>query len=126
MLNHRDIIRTIRSFTDDPFTYTQYRELDELIEKEHCNDFYITLPNNGYEYRIISTDVIDEIQLESIVDLIDDCYLPDTPAFTEGWLSNYVSIDYNAICRDTPYGETFSTYDGSEESDSKYYYFRTN
>jgi len=122
MLTNKSIIQTICNFTDEPFSLSELKELDEHIEdKYESKEFYIELPNNGYEYRIISEYWIDDILEDSLEDLITDCY-----QLGEGseWLMRY--IDWKQMAKDTDYGEHFSSYDGSEESDNYYYYFRTN
>lgn len=125
MLSNKSIIRTILDFTDDDFSLSEIKQLDELIDSNISEDFYIELPNNGYEYRIIDNTSISSILKESLEQLVDDCYDMDQIT-SSGWLSNYITIDYERMARDTYYGDHFSSYDGSEESDDDYYYFRTN
>lgn len=125
MLSNKSMIQTIVDFTVDDFSLSQLKELDALIDSNLSDDFYIELPNNGYEYRIITSEDIADILEESLEDLVNDCYNIDELT-SSGWLSNYITIDYERMARDTHYGEHFSSYDGSEESDSDYYYFRTN
>ena len=126
MLNNKSMIQTIVDFTDDQFSLSEIKELDELIDSNISEDFYIELPNNGYEYRIIDADSIDTIHYDTTVELIDECYLHGNDALAEGGLSNYITIDYQQICDDDTYGNAFASYDGEEESDNEYYYFRTN
>ena len=79
------------------------------------------IPHSGGEYRLIHTDVIEEVFHDECKQTIEDCYdMGDVPSFVE--------IDWKATtdnCLVDGYGHQFSPYDGSEEHIGSYYIFRT-
>lgn len=81
---------------------------------------------DGNEYRIISEDAIWNIYVETIRDIVHNCYelnldkLPDFIAFNIDWEKTAKNAYADG------YGHTFSSYDGSEELAGGYYIFRTN
>ena len=81
---------------------------------------------DGSEYRVISKDAIWSIYVDSIKNIVDDCYelgLDKVPDFIA------ISIDWEQTAKNAygdGYGHTFSSYDGSEVETSGYYIFRIN
>ena len=100
--------------------------LEELENNIGEEDF--TLDFDGNEYRIISESDIWDIYIETIQELVEDCYsdvlnLDKIPSFIA------ISVDWVETAKNTyadGYGHTFSKYDGSEEEAAGYYIFRTN
>ena len=92
--------------------------------KNDPNDFMLDF--DGNEYRIISDGAIWDIYVETIKDIVNDCYelnLDKLPDFIA------VNIDWERTAQNAyadGYGHIFSSYDGSEELAGGYYIFRTN
>lgn len=90
------------------------------------NDRDFTVETDEGEYRFIHEDEIESIHLEEIENLVDDCYLSDKniPEIVKQY------FDYNSFAHDCRlsdgYGHHFSSYDGSEENNGKYFMFRVN
>ena len=99
-------------------------EVNDFKEKlETETDFYIEI--DGNEYRIIEECVIWDTYVDTIKEIVEDCYDVNLPHF--------VAVDWEETaenCIVDGYGHTFSSYDGSEfeyEFDNiNYYIFRTN
>ena len=94
------------------------------IDKNWSNDF--TLEFDGNEYRCIHKDSIWDIYVETIKEIVNDCYdlkLDKIPAFIA------LEIDWGQTANNAyvdGYGHTFSSYDGSEIEVSNHWVFRTN
>jgi len=86
-------------------------------------DFFFKL--DGNEYRIIHEFYIWEIYVEEIKCTVKDSYdlKRDIPSYVS------IEIDWDQTaknCLVDGYGNTFSSYDGSENNAGNYYIFRTN
>lgn len=83
-------------------------------------DYWLDLPTG--EVRIISSDHIDELWTESLIEQIKECYdLSELPPF--------VAVDWEqtaANCKVDGMGHHFSSYDGEEHNTANFYIFRTN
>lgn len=102
----------------------------EEIDSNFTDDFMLDF--DGNEYRIIHTDSIWEIYVETIKEIVIGCYdlkldnIPDFVAWSVDWeqTANNAFVD--------GYGHTFSSYDGEEieivmpSGILKYHAFRTN
>lgn len=108
---------------------SNYSELFDAIEElayklDSEDNFYFEY--DGNEYRIIKDSEIWDIYVETIKDIVNDCYdlkLDDIPSFIE------FSIDWEQTAKNAyvdGYGHIFSTYDGSELEINSHYVFRTN
>ena len=100
--------------------------IETLRENINNGDDDFTLDFDGNEYRIISESAIWGIYVETIKEIVNDCYdlkLDKLPSFIA------VSIDWEKTAENAyvdGYGHTFSHYDHSEEEAAGYYIFRTN
>jgi hypothetical protein len=98
--------------------------LNELNGKIGEDDFYFEY--DGAEYRIILESSIWDIYVETIKDIVNDCYdikLDNIPDFV-AWEIDWEQTAKNAYV--DGYGHTLSGYDGSELETINYYIFRTN
>lgn len=99
-------------------------ELYETIENSDMSDF--TVDFDGNEYRIIADSDIWGIYVDTIKELVNDCYdlkLDDVP----NWIA--LEIDWEQTAKNAyvdGYGHTFSGYDGSESEAGGFWIFRTN
>jgi hypothetical protein len=104
--------------------YDTKEAIKSLVGNMGSDDF--NLEYDGAEYRIIEEDAIWEIYVDTIKELVDDCYdlkLDDIPDFIA------LTIDWEQTAENAyrdGYGHTFSGYDGSEKTYKNYYIFRTN
>lgn len=118
------LLKDVEEFVNDYELETTDDQLDELLEKltmEH--DFYVEL--DGNEYRFIDENSIWEIYVESVKEMVQDCYDLNVP----DWIAvNWEETAEN--CHVDGYGHHFSSYDGSEDEytfdGDTYYIFRTN
>jgi len=118
------LLRDVEEFVNDYELETTDDQLDDLLEKltmEH--DFYVEL--DGNEYRFIDENHIWEIYVESIKEMVQDCYDLNVP--------DWIAVDWEETaenCHVDGYGHHFSHYDGSEDectfNGDTYYIFRTN
>jgi hypothetical protein len=96
-------IRTLKEQCIDLFSQPNWREV--LEEGQVSSDFEVD------NVRFISSDCIDEIWTNSLIEMIKDCYdLSDVPSF--------VAIDWEHTatnCKVDGLGHHFNSYDGSEE-----------
>lgn len=121
---HIRIIRAIISEHNHSINIDDAREVIENVRDNLSDDF--TLDFDGNEYRIISDDVIWDIYVETIKDIVEECYdlkLDSIPNFVA------FSIDWEGTAKNAyadGYGHTFSGYDGSEIEAGGYWIFRTN
>jgi hypothetical protein len=98
--------------------------LESLRDNQGESDFMLEF--DGNEYRLIGEDAIWDIYVDSIKEIVEDCYdlklnnMPDFVAFSIDWEQTASNAYADG------YGHTFSGYDGSEEEAGKYYIFRTN
>lgn len=110
----------------DDFDDSGLLEALEGISENYGDDF--TFDFDGAEYRIIHDTAIWNIYVDTIKDIVEDCYsdvinLDKIPDFIA------VSIDWEATAHNAyvdGYGHTFSSYDGSEIEVINHYIFRTN
>ena len=123
-------IRMIYEFVQDDLGCETYKgEMQDLVEALNTEtDFHINI--DGNEYRFIDADVIDEIAVEEIKEVVQDCYLNGTDLDKLWWIEiDWEKTADNCISADG-YGHHFSHYDGSEEEavllGSNWYIFRTN
>ena len=117
----RQILEFISEELELDVNRDEVNELEHLLNSE--NDFHIEI--DGNEYRIINSDCIWDIYVETIKEITEDCYDVKAPS----WLA----IDWEQTaenCSVDGYGHTFSSYDGSELEcefgEEDYYIFRTN
>jgi len=126
-----DVVSIMATIIDSQSHTCDIDNLDDIIEAlESLRDCYgeseFTLDFDGNEYRLIGEDAIWDIYVDSIKEIVEDCYdlkLNDMPDFVA------LSIDWEQTAKNAyvdGYGHTFSGYDGSEEEAGKYYIFRTN
>jgi len=105
--------------------FSECKEALELIETAVANGDEL-LDLDGKEYRIIGEDEIWNIYVETIKDIVNDCYdlkLDEVPNFIA------LEIDWEQTATNAcvdGYGHTFSSYDGSELNAGGCYIFRTN
>lgn len=101
----------------------------QTMDYNFKSDF--TFEFDGNEYRIIADSAIWGIYVETIEEIVNDCYdlkldkVPDFIALTVDW----EQTAQNAYA--DGYGHTFATYDGEEievciDNKLQYYVFRTN
>lgn len=99
-------------------------ELYETVENSDLSDF--TVDFDGNEYRIIAESDIWDIYVDTIKELVNDCYdlkLDQVPDFVA------LEIDWEQTAKNAyvdGYGHTFSGYDGSESEAGGFWIFRTN
>lgn len=100
-------------------------ELYETLENEIEGDDF-TVEFDGNEYRIISDSSIWEIYVETIKDIVNNCYdlkldkIPDFIAFDIDWEQTAQNAYVDG------YGHTFASYDGEESEAAGFWIFRTN
>jgi len=105
-------------------TFSEVKEALENLDCSLSDDFTFEL--DGNEYRIISENSIWDIYVETIKEIIDDCYdlkLDDIPSFIA------FEIDWEQTAQNAyadGYGHTFASYDGEESKAAGYFIFRTN
>lgn len=116
-----DIITSETGHTIQELGTDTRNELKETIEAFN-DDWYDTIEIEGEEYKIISESIIDEIHIESLIEMIKDCYDLDN-------LPNFIEIDWTASaenCAVAWYAHHFATYDGEEHESQGVYLFRIN
>jgi hypothetical protein len=110
---------------------SEYSELIEALDNldlelySHSREDF-SFEYDGNEYRIISQSSIWDIYVETIKDIVNDCYdlkLDNIPSFVS-WEIDWEQTAKNAHV--DGYGHTFSGYDGSELETKNHYIFRTN
>ena len=125
----KSILSVICSNHSHNLSLADSKEALWLIDHALSDDFIIDI--DGNEYRVIAESAIWDIYVETIKELVNDCYdlkLDDIPSFIA------FDINWERTATNTHvdgYGHTFSSYDGSEctsESINGEYYwvFRTN
>lgn len=107
-----------------------FEALEEIENKIHQGEDDFNLEFDGAEYRLIgeSHEVIWPIYMDSIKDIVEDCYsdvlkLDQIPSFIA------VSVDWEQTAQNAyvdGYGHHFSSYDGSETTAGGYWIFRAN
>lgn len=116
----KNTLKTICKDHGINLTYSDAKEaLNTLSFHEGEADFYFEL--DGMEFRLIHEESIWEIYVDTIRDIVEDCYEMNVP--------NFVAIDWEETAQNAyvdGYGHTFSSYDGSESLEDGYYIFRTN
>jgi len=124
MLNktRKDIISALFNHGDMALSgLAEYKALAELVDDD-AEDQLIEW--EGAEYRVIDEVAIWDIYVESMTELVKDCYL-DGARNVPDWLA----IDWERTAENTMvdgYGHHFSSYDGSESELNGFYVFRTN
>lgn len=116
----KDIIFGIKDYLCiKDFDFEDLKELihilkEESIEDFQDHDFYIEF--GGFEFRIISENIVDKLWEEGLKEQILGCYdLSQVP--------NFVVIDWDTTienCKEDGKGQYFSTYDGGEITSYKY------
>jgi len=128
----KNILSVICSANGHVLTYSEAKEAIETIQDTRAiadinhveTDFILEL--DGAEYRIIEDDDLWDIYVETIKDIVQDCYelklddIPDFVAFAIDWEGTAKN------CLVDGYGHTLSGYDGSELETGGYHIFRTN
>lgn len=119
------ILAGIMSHHDIELSAHDIADVLDDINTEFSVDF--TIDCDGCEFRVIADSAIWDIYVETIKDIVTDCYdlkLDNIPAFIA------VSVDWEVTATNAyvnGYGHTFSSYDGSEFlTDAGYWIFRTN
>jgi len=99
----------------DSLTFEDVREgLENIDSNYQGDDFYFEF--DGMEYRLIHDSEIWDIYIETIKNIVEDCYsdvikLDKIPSFIS------VSIDWEATAHNASvdgYAHTFATYDGED------------
>jgi hypothetical protein len=100
-------------------------DIRDLIDQmNEDNDVYWECDSE--EYRIIHTDVIDDIAEDEIKEIVQDCYLNGLDMDKLWWIEiDWEQTADNCISADG-YGHHFSSYDGSEQEWEDWYFFRVN
>lgn len=118
----RDVLECISQELDLAIDRDEVRELEEKLYTEY-DDFWIEL--DGEEYRFIHEDFIWDIYVDSIKEMVEDCYDIKAP--------DWLVIDWEQTaenCYADGYGHHFAHYDGNEYEHKiggeLYYIFRTN
>lgn len=127
MKQHIEILREIIDSHNHKIDISEAREaIEYLRDKLEDNETDFTFEFDGNEYRLIREDEIWDIYVETIQQIVEDCYevnLDKIPPFIA------ISIDWEKTAKNAytdGYGHTFSSYDGSELEAGEYYIFRTN
>ena len=125
MKNLHEITRAIitheKEEFDKTFTLSQVKELDEMIEGnlESTSYNYIEPDFTKYTYVALDKQKIDDIWHDSVIDLVDDCYLKGIPE----QVKNY--FNYDKFFKDAQYNgraNHFNGYDGRTELETEEYY----
>lgn len=149
------ILETLQSIcqknnkTSEDYTYTFCHILAGMIEENHditdfdeselieaLNDiagnysFDFSIEFDGAEYRVIHESDIWCIYVDTIRDIVQDCYsdiinLDKVPSFIAVAI-DWEATAHNAYADGYGYGHTFSSYDGSELFTINHCIFRTN
>lgn len=106
---------------DKTFTLSQIKELDEMIEGNLDSTSYNYIEPDFTKYTYVALDKyqIDDLWYDSIVDLVDDCYLNGTPEQVKKY------FNYNKFFEDAQYdgrANHFNGYDGDTELETEDYY----
>ena len=125
MKNLHEITRAILTHEkeefDKSFTLSQIKELDEMIEGnyESCGYTYIEPDFTKYTYVALRQDEIDDIWIDSLIDLADDYYISELPEH----LKKYFDYDkFVEDCKEDGRASHFNGYDGSTELETEDYY----
>lgn len=118
------LLKDVEEFVDYLDLTAEDDQLEELVDRlEMEHDFYVEL--DGNEYRFIDEHSIWDIYVESVKEMVQDCYDLNVP--------NWIAINWEETaenCHVDGYGHHFSHYDGSEEEytfdGDTYYIFRIN
>lgn len=121
----RKIIDSQNHFINTDEAKEAINELKDQLEFGY-DDFEFNF--DGNEYRLIKESAIWDIYVETIKNIVEECYsdsinLDKIPS----WIA--VDIDWEQTAKNAladGYGHTFSSYDLSEEEAGGYYIFRTN
>lgn len=119
----RDVLECISIELDLTVNRDEVRELEDKLYTEY-DDFFIEL--DGEEYRFIHEDFIWDIYVDSIKEMVEDCYDIKAP--------DWLAIDWEETAENVyqadGYGHHFAHYDGNEYEhtidDALYYIFRVN
>tara|TARA_R110002153_G_scaffold64730_2_gene173381 strand:+ start:1047 stop:1430 length:384 start_codon:yes stop_codon:yes gene_type:complete len=121
-----DVLNIALDITDSTFRDFEFEELMQvylnLLEELDSSEIDHTLDLPSGEVRIISSDHIDQLWTDSLIDQIKDCYDLDS-------IPDFVAIDWNETadnCKIDGMGHHFSSYDGGEHNTTNFYIFRTN
>ena len=117
----RQILEFISEELELDINRDEVNEFERFLNSD--NDFSIEI--DGQEFRVINDQVIWDIYVDEIKYITEECYNIKAPI----WLA----IDWEQTannCFVDGYGNTFSSYDGSELEcefgEENYYIFRTN
>ena len=125
MKNLHEITRAILTHEKEEFnksfTLSQIKELDEMIEGNLDSTRYNYIEPDFTKYTYVALDKcqIDDLWYDSIIDLVDDCYLSGVPE----QVKNY--FDYDKFVEDFMVDgrvNHFNGYDGSTELETEDYY----
>ena len=104
---------------DKSFTLSQIKELDESINIDPKWYNYIEPDFTKYTYVAFDKFWIDDIWTDSLIDLVDDCYISELPEH----LKKY--FDYDKFVEDgkeNGRAHNFNGYDGTTELETEDYY----
>ena len=131
---YRDVIEFTADILDIDCKTFRQELFDNLADYE--DDFYI---DNGRSesYRFICDTAIEDIHVEEVKELVQDCYLAGTKLDDYPWIEINWEDTAENLRRSDGYGHHFNHYDGLEEeydfSDASgsgvkfsYWIFRTN
>jgi hypothetical protein len=119
----RDILEMIKDLGLN-INRDEARLIEDKISEEE--DFYVEI--DGCEFRFISEQEIFGIYVDSIEQMVQECYLGGSE------IPNWVEIDWDQtaenLLESDGYGHHFASYDGNEYQYTlggyDYYLFRTN
>jgi len=121
----RQILEFISEELELDINRDEVNEFERFLNSD--NDFHIDI--DGNEYRVINADAIWDIFVEEIQQTVEECYLGGVDLDKFWW----IELDWEKTaknCFADGYGNTFSSYDGSELEcefgEENYYIFRTN
>ena len=108
----------------EEFEWIEKEELEELEELDLNFDWFDYIDIDWWEYRVIPENIIERIFKESVIELVEDAYLPkDLPSI----IANNVDWDWIVEEFDMAwYWEHFGSYDWTEIYWHWFYLFRNN
>ena len=121
----RDVLNCIKYELDLAINRDEVRDILEKIDTDY-DDFEVEI--DGQWFRFIHSNYIWDIYVDSIQELVMDCYIG------RGELPNFLAVDWEETAKNVydadGYGHHFASYDGNEYEynidTESYYIFRTN
>tara|TARA_R110000772_G_scaffold12215_5_gene37496 strand:- start:305 stop:718 length:414 start_codon:yes stop_codon:yes gene_type:complete len=110
------LYREVIEFSNDVLEIDCKDFQQELFDRlANYNDDFEVDHGRSESYRFISDTAIEDIHVESVKDMVTDCYLSGTDLDKYSW----IAIDWEETAENLRssdgYGHHFSGYDGSEE-----------